>query len=67
MSDSDTNDEVAKASQGRLDQFSPSITRTVVERVGPILRRYFRAELHGLDAFPSRVAHWWCPTTPVGC
>jgi 1-acyl-sn-glycerol-3-phosphate acyltransferase len=36
-----------------IDKFNPSVTRTVVERVGPILRRWFRAELHGLDAFPS--------------
>jgi 1-acyl-sn-glycerol-3-phosphate acyltransferase len=49
MSDS----EVAAASTGGLDQFSPTITRTVVERVTPLLRRYFRAEIHGLDAFPT--------------
>jgi len=48
-----SDDEVAEASTGGLDQFSPSITRTVVERVGPILRRWFRAEMHGLDAFPT--------------
>ena len=53
MGDSAGNDEVAAASIGGLDQFSPSVTRAVVERVGPILRRYFRAELHGLDAFPT--------------
>jgi len=48
-----SDDEVAAASTGGLDQFSPSVTRTVVERVGPILRRWFRAELDGLDAFPA--------------
>ena len=48
-----SDDEVAEASTGGLDQFSPSVTRTVVERVGPILRRWFRAEMHGLDAFPT--------------
>jgi 1-acyl-sn-glycerol-3-phosphate acyltransferase len=34
-------------------RFSPSVTRTLVERAGPILRRWFRAETHGLDAFPT--------------
>lgn len=53
MSDSGDGDEVAEGTIGGLDQFSPSVTRTVVERVGPLLRRYFRAELHGLDAFPA--------------
>jgi 1-acyl-sn-glycerol-3-phosphate acyltransferase len=53
MSDSAPKDEGATASTGGLDQFSPSVTRTVVERVGPILRRYFRAEMRGLDAVPE--------------
>src|SRR6185312_2052412 len=48
-----SDDESAVASIGGLDQFSPSITRTVVERVAPILRRWFRAELRGLDSFPT--------------
>ena len=48
-----SDDEVAAASTGGLDQYSPSITRVVVERVAPILRRWFRAELHGLDSFPT--------------
>ncbi|MCW2590608.1 MAG: 1-acyl-sn-glycerol-3-phosphate acyltransferase [Mycobacterium sp.] len=48
-----SDDEVAAASTGGLDQFSASVTKTVVERVAPILRRWFRAELHGLDAFPT--------------
>jgi 1-acyl-sn-glycerol-3-phosphate acyltransferase len=53
MSDSAGKDEVASASTGGLDQFSVSVTKTVVQRVAPILRRYFRAELHGLDSFPT--------------
>jgi 1-acyl-sn-glycerol-3-phosphate acyltransferase len=49
-----SDDEVAEASTGGLDQFSPTLTRVVAERIGPLLRRYFRAELHGLDAFPTK-------------
>jgi 1-acyl-sn-glycerol-3-phosphate acyltransferase len=33
--------------------YSPSITRFVAERIGPLLRRWYRAETHGLDAFPT--------------
>lgn len=47
-----SDDEVEPPADSRIDKFSPSVTRTVVERVAPILRRWFRAELHGLDAFP---------------
>ena len=39
-----------------LDKFSPTVTRTVVERVGPLLRKWFRAEVHGLDGFPAEGA-----------
>ena len=35
-----SDDEVAAASTGGLDQFSPTVTKTVVERVAPILRRW---------------------------
>jgi 1-acyl-sn-glycerol-3-phosphate acyltransferase len=48
-----SDDEVAAASIGGLDQFNPAVTKMVVERVAPILRRWFRAELHGLDSFPT--------------
>ena len=50
MDDSEPDPEVVEASG--LSGYSPSFTRTVVEKVGPLLRRYFRAELHGLDVFP---------------
>ena len=50
MSDDEVDDPPADSG---IDKFNPSVTRTVAERVGPILRRWFRAELHGLDAFPS--------------
>jgi 1-acyl-sn-glycerol-3-phosphate acyltransferase len=33
--------------------YSPSFTRTVAEWAGPIMRRWHRAETHGLDAFPT--------------
>ncbi|MCW2732410.1 MAG: glycerol acyltransferase [Mycobacterium sp.] len=36
-----------------LAGYSPAVTRQVVERVGPLLRKWFRAEMHGLDAFPA--------------
>jgi 1-acyl-sn-glycerol-3-phosphate acyltransferase len=36
-----------------LDKFSPSVTKQVVEKAGPLLRRWFRAEVHGLDEFPT--------------
>ena len=36
-----------------LGKFSPAVTRQVVEKVGPVLRRWFRSEVHGLDAFPT--------------
>jgi 1-acyl-sn-glycerol-3-phosphate acyltransferase len=36
-----------------LDEFSPSVTKQVVERIGPLLRRWFRSEVHGLDTFPT--------------
>jgi 1-acyl-sn-glycerol-3-phosphate acyltransferase len=48
-----SDDEVAETPPSGLDKFSASATKTVVERVGPILRRWFRAETHGLDAFPA--------------
>ena len=48
-----SHDEVAAASTGGLDQFSPTVTKTVVERVAPILRRWFRAETRGLETFPT--------------
>lgn len=38
---------------GGLEKFSATVTRQVVERVGPVLRTWFRAETHGLDAFPA--------------
>jgi 1-acyl-sn-glycerol-3-phosphate acyltransferase len=46
-----SDDEVAETSG--LDGFSASVTKTVVDRVAPILRRWFRAETHGLDTFPA--------------
>ncbi|MDT5335531.1 MAG: hypothetical protein QOD90_1036 [Mycobacterium sp.] len=36
-----------------LDKFSPSVTKQVVEKVGPLLRRWFRSEVHGLGDFPQ--------------
>jgi 1-acyl-sn-glycerol-3-phosphate acyltransferase len=45
MSDSDVEGELAK--------FSPAVTRQVIDRVSPVLRRWFRAETHGLDVFPA--------------
>lgn len=65
MDDSEPDPEVVEASG--LSGYSPSFTRTVVEKVGPVLRRYFRAELHGLDVFPQPGAYWSCPTTPAEC
>ena len=41
------------ASKSELDKYSPSITKQVVEKVGPVLRRWFRSEVHGLDVFPE--------------
>ncbi|BBY31003.1 lysophospholipid acyltransferase family protein [Mycolicibacterium sediminis] len=38
---------------GGLEKFSVAVTRRVVERAGPLLRTWFRAETHGLDAFPA--------------
>ena len=48
-----SDDEVAEPATGVLDAFSPGVTRQVVERVGPVLRRWFRAETHGMDVFPA--------------
>lgn len=45
MSDEDVEAELAK--------FSSDVTRQVIEKVAPVLRRWFRAETHGLDAFPA--------------
>lgn len=39
-----------------IERFSPGATKTVVDRVSPILRKYFRAEVHGLDGFPNKGA-----------
>lgn len=39
-----------------IERFSPSAAKSVVERVGPLLRRWFRAEVHGLDGFPANGA-----------
>ena len=36
-----------------IEGYSPAVTRWVVERVGPVLRKWFRAEIHGLDSFPA--------------
>jgi 1-acyl-sn-glycerol-3-phosphate acyltransferase len=46
-----SDDEVAESSG--IDKFSPSATKLVAERVGPILRKWFRAKVHGLDWFPT--------------
>jgi 1-acyl-sn-glycerol-3-phosphate acyltransferase len=45
-----SDDEVGEF---EIDRFSPSVTKVVVERVGPILRRWFRAETRGLESFPA--------------
>lgn len=45
-----SDDDVARTSG--IEKFSPSVARVVVERVAPVLRKWFRAETHGLDAFP---------------
>jgi 1-acyl-sn-glycerol-3-phosphate acyltransferase len=42
-----------EAPEAELDKFSPAVTRQVVEKVSPVLRRWFRSEVHGLDTFPS--------------
>lgn len=39
-----------------IERFSPAATKTVVDRVAPILRKWFRAEVHGLDGFPAEGA-----------
>jgi 1-acyl-sn-glycerol-3-phosphate acyltransferase len=36
-----------------IEGFSPAVTKQVAERVGPLLRRWFRADTHGLDHFPA--------------
>ena len=41
-----------EASRAELDRYSPSATRQVIDKVSPLMRRWFRAEVHGLDAFP---------------
>jgi 1-acyl-sn-glycerol-3-phosphate acyltransferase len=49
MSDSAGGEDV----EAELAKFSPDTTRQVIDRVAPVLRRWFRAETHGLDAFPA--------------
>ena len=34
-------------------KWDPIFTEQVKNRVGPLIKRYFRAEVHGLDAVPS--------------
>jgi 1-acyl-sn-glycerol-3-phosphate acyltransferase len=36
-----------------IEGYSPAVTKWVVERIGPVLRKWFRAEIHGLDSFPA--------------
>jgi 1-acyl-sn-glycerol-3-phosphate acyltransferase len=36
-----------------LGKFSPSVTKQVVEKVGPLLRGWYRSEVHGLGGFPQ--------------
>lgn len=52
MSDNDVDD--AETPQVELDAFSPDATRQVIDKVSPILLRWFRAETHGMDVFPER-------------
>ncbi len=34
-------------------QFDPALTQRLMGVLRPILKRYFRSEVHGLEAFPS--------------
>jgi 1-acyl-sn-glycerol-3-phosphate acyltransferase len=45
-----SDDAVGEAEFAR---YSPSVTRFVAQRAAPLLRRWYRAETHGLDAFPA--------------
>ena len=50
-----------------LTKWDPQLTEKVKNVVGPIIKRWFRSEVRGLDAFPVLVERWWCRTTPAGC
>ena len=49
MGDSEGRAEV----EAELGKFSAAVTRQVIDRVAPVLSRWFRAECHGLDVFPA--------------
>src|SRR6202171_1888305 len=34
-------------------KWDPGFTRQIANWVGPVIKRYFRAEVHGLDAMPG--------------
>ena len=36
-----------------IGQFDPGLTRRLMGVLRPVLKRYFRSEVHGLDSFPS--------------
>ena len=49
-------------------KWDPGFTRQIKNWVGPVIKRYFRAEVRGLDVDARRpVARWWCRTTPAAC
>ncbi|BCI92790.1 hypothetical protein NIIDMKKI_79960 [Mycobacterium kansasii] len=50
-----------------MAKWDPAFTKALIGTVTPFIKRWFRAEVRGLESFPRPVALCWCPTTPAGC
>ena len=58
----------AKAPKNReTAKWDPSFTKQVADTVGPLIKRWHRAEVRNIDNIPPPVEPWWCPTTPAAC
>ncbi|WP_333892906.1 lysophospholipid acyltransferase family protein [Mycolicibacterium gadium] len=44
---------MSDASDKKVSKWDPGFTRQIVDRVGPLIKRYFRAEVRDLDRIPA--------------
>jgi hypothetical protein len=48
-----------------MAKFDPVFTEMATNVVAPVITRWFRSEVRGLESFPPRAVRWWCVTTPA--
>lgn len=48
-------------------KWDPAFTEQVSKTLGPVVKRWYRAEVRNISNVPSSGERWWCPTTRAAC